>query len=471
MTVQTRTLTVRVHGGDGQPLEGAEVTAQLDRPDYTPDGAVLPALASATADDQGVATLSLVPNTVGTQDSRYEIAIYNAQGLRLSRVTVQMPEADSDLGDLVSTSAVEPADITVLDLTWQGQQTFERAPFHTPIPATEDTRDAYTTDVSGGISPPAGALVSVDFPAVTDTDGATLDGDPLVDFDEQPLAPRRVDGPHVLRKLTDKWALVDPKNLVLRSDRTLHVDPDGDDSNSGIDPDFPKATIQSAWDFALLFDTRGFVTTVQLAHGTYDESIAINGPVPGAGFLALRGDPSAPRNVVIKGSSGLLSKDTFITRQATLNLRGLLLSANGAGDIAITAGIGSRVLLRESIVFDGVPATHMRAQNSGIVMGVTGGDYEIDGIGDRHLQAVDGGVFTTLGSIAATLNNSPTIGSEFALAERVSAMRMGGWSFTGAASGRRYRVATNAVMDTDGGGSDHFPGDSPGVEETGGIYV
>jgi hypothetical protein len=54
----------------------------------------------------------------------------------------------------------------------------------------------------------------------------------------------------------------------------------------------------------------------------------------------------------------------------------------------------------------------------------------------------------------------------------VSAMaHINGNTYSGAATGKRYAVATNAVLNTNGGGANYFPGDVAGTTATGGQYV
>jgi hypothetical protein len=97
----THTLTVPVYGADGNPVAGAVINATLNKTDFTTDGAMLPKTLSATTDENGSAELALVSNLVGTQDSRYQITIRSSAGKLIATATIQMPEADTTLQQLV----------------------------------------------------------------------------------------------------------------------------------------------------------------------------------------------------------------------------------------------------------------------------------------------------------------------------------------------------------------------------------
>lgn len=47
----------------------------------------------------------------------------------------------------------------------------------------------------------------------------------------------------------------------------------------------------------------------------------------------------------------------------------------------------------------------------------------------------------------------------------------GGITFTGAATGKRYDVSLNGVINTFGGGANFFPGNSAGSASSGGQYA
>lgn len=130
MSITTRTLTVGCFDGSGQPVEGAIVTAQLydkagrsPQTDYVDDGSssgtAFPEEVTATANASGIATLALIPNTYGSQETRWRItASHPATGAQMIRpaALIQMIDQDATLGERVDGVTVDPeASILVED--------------------------------------------------------------------------------------------------------------------------------------------------------------------------------------------------------------------------------------------------------------------------------------------------------------------------------------------------------------------
>jgi len=128
----TYTLTVPVFGSDGEAMAGAKVTATLNKADYTEEGAFLPKTLSAITGEGGMAALDLVSNLIGTQDSRYQITIRSTAGALIATATIQMPEADTTLQQLVdvlpiTTEYSTAASLSAAIAAAKAQQTTEDA--------------------------------------------------------------------------------------------------------------------------------------------------------------------------------------------------------------------------------------------------------------------------------------------------------------------------------------------------------
>ena len=120
MPLTTVTLTVTLADQAGAAIEGAVVTALLDRTDLdSTNGFVVPEAVTATSDASGEATLDLWPNALGSQGSRYRISAVDADGASLFVVWASLPNAATDLWDVATLA--EPA---------------------TPFPTQDDTREA-----------------------------------------------------------------------------------------------------------------------------------------------------------------------------------------------------------------------------------------------------------------------------------------------------------------------------------------
>lgn len=90
-----------VHDNDGTPIQGATVTAKLDRVEVY-QGYVIPDVETATTDAAGLCVLALWPNELGATASSYTIRILAPNG-RAQRLTGTVPNvADANLHEIAS---------------------------------------------------------------------------------------------------------------------------------------------------------------------------------------------------------------------------------------------------------------------------------------------------------------------------------------------------------------------------------
>ena len=95
-----------VNDNDGSPIEGAIVTAKLDRFEVH-DGYVVPDLISGTTGANGKCTLALWPNALGSTQSSYSIKIVAPNGKTL-RTTATVPNvSDANLHQIANLPAYE----------------------------------------------------------------------------------------------------------------------------------------------------------------------------------------------------------------------------------------------------------------------------------------------------------------------------------------------------------------------------
>lgn len=98
MSIPTVNVAVRVHLADGQPAQGAVVTAELDRPEVD-GGYIVPRRFEGLLNDQGEAVLALWPNARGSTASRYAVTV-RVGAKELLQVSAVVPEADVNLTDI-----------------------------------------------------------------------------------------------------------------------------------------------------------------------------------------------------------------------------------------------------------------------------------------------------------------------------------------------------------------------------------
>jgi hypothetical protein len=104
----TYTLSTVVRSPEGALLDGATLIAELNKPDYTTDGSVLPQVASARSGESGAVSVDLFSNLDGTQDSVYIITLRSKTGATISTSQIQMPRANTQLENLVDVLPITP---------------------------------------------------------------------------------------------------------------------------------------------------------------------------------------------------------------------------------------------------------------------------------------------------------------------------------------------------------------------------
>jgi len=98
--METTTVTCTLHYPDGTPLgDGTTIEAQLSHLEKS-DGFVVPVVVSAIPVD-GIATLELFPNELGSESSYYTISIKVGKRTISTIGTVVVPNADCDLWEIV----------------------------------------------------------------------------------------------------------------------------------------------------------------------------------------------------------------------------------------------------------------------------------------------------------------------------------------------------------------------------------
>jgi hypothetical protein len=103
------------------------------------------------------------------------------------------------------------------------------------------------------------------------------------------------------------------------------------------------------------------------------------------------------------------------------------------------------------------------------------GDYSITGGAVRHFIAnTFGNINAVTNSLTITLVGTPAFSSAFAAVTTIGAVQCsaGLVTFSGSATGVRYSVTLNGVINSFSGGNvNYFPGNSVGSTATGGQYA
>lgn len=252
---------------------------------------------------------------------------------------------------------------------------------------------------------------------------------------------------------------------LLTADRTYFVRTDGADANSGLANSAAGAfkTIQKALGTVAGLDMAGFTVTVQIADGTYSAAVRVTPAVgqAGASALVIAGNGGNPGNVVIAADG---ASAVSVAAGGRCLVRDLEVRVTGAG-FGLEADGGT--LEFTNVSFGGCADGHVSSGNHGTVRAV--GDYAVTGAAPVHWSARAGGIIdASLRTVA--LSTTPAFATAFASCSGGD-ISCGGMSFTGAATGPRYAVARNGVIDTGSGGANYLPGDTAGSSASGGQYV
>jgi hypothetical protein len=254
---------------------------------------------------------------------------------------------------------------------------------------------------------------------------------------------------------------------TLSGNRTYYVRTDGNDGNNGLTDSAGGAfaTLQKAFNTIATLDLNGFTVTVQVKDGTYTAGVNMDKPWVG-GNIVFQGNATTPGNVVISTTSAncfqlgvapggsVLVKDMEL--RTTTSGYGLIVTVPGRLDF-------------QNLRFGACAQDHTIASGSGSQIVCTG-DYAIVGGAPRHMNALGGGSIAVT-TRTVTLTGTPAFSAAFAVASRVGSINGHSNTYSGSATGKRYDVVLNAVINTNGGGASYFPGNSAGTTATGGQYA
>jgi hypothetical protein len=248
---------------------------------------------------------------------------------------------------------------------------------------------------------------------------------------------------------------------MLEAPRNYYVDQTlGNDGNDGLSPGAGAfATITKAVEVAQTVDTGGHDITIQLAQGTYAlaQPIEVQRALVGGGRLVVRGEPATPELVVLDAVD-----EAFIIAQGHVLLHGLKVQNSSPTASAILAKAGSNLSM-DAVVF-GSAGGQLEGQAARLSFE---GACEIAGDAAFHLRLSDGAQFNGNGQ-SVTLTTVPEFEDAFCICTHTSVARFAGQSFAGSATGSRYYLSANGVIDS---GGVVLPGDGAGSVQTGGLYL
>jgi hypothetical protein len=257
----------------------------------------------------------------------------------------------------------------------------------------------------------------------------------------------------------------------------------GSDSNDGLTSATPWLTFQHAWETVKNgYEMNGHSIKFKLGWGTYHTGLTARGMPPGhegAGSVIIEGDVSAPQNFVIAPDSGC-GNGIAVSEGAMLTIRGL--SFNSQTGVQDQISIGQHGILQIDGPVDfqqagqsGSGMNHISVAGAGAMLVVKSG-YQISGGAQCHISAGFGATvyYNTNGdpnyALGCTVINTPHFDAGFMAAD-AAFINCQATSFSGSATGPKFLVKNNGLIDTYGAGVNVFPGNVAGTTSNGGIYA
>lgn len=254
-----------------------------------------------------------------------------------------------------------------------------------------------------------------------------------------------------------------------RANVTLYVATTGSDANDGLTVGTPFLTLQKAWNVLSTMDLGVFTGTIQVADGSYSAGIiAPTAPVGGSG-ISIFGDAITPTNVAISTAVD----GFFFTCAAAcpITIKGFTISTTGASKAGVRVG-GRATIIATCISCAGMSG------------GGYAGFYHVEGAGAKIVvstgQSITGNIpcyvcatggVVQFSSITVAIAAGVAVSWGFAVSTYVGGILISGVTFSGTATGPRYRVSMNSFILTSSSDPAYLPGSVAGLAATGGQYA
>lgn len=296
---------------------------------------------------------------------------------------------------------------------------------------------------------------------------------------------------------------------LITDNRTYYVNATtGSDSNTGLTSGTAFQTIQRAvdevcqkLDFSILtkwdqnlYGTSSKAVTIQVADGTYHESVTFGQLVGNGGqeVVRLLGNIATPQNVMIvpppySATSSTINVVTGVCMSITAGAWlvdgfgfDMTYAADGGYYIAIQCYpySGAAYLELGSLYFKGLhsycldiggPASVYPLQHGHLISGsLVDGIMSFEGTFQRFAQVTDGGR-VALGGRLTFVSGPIAFGNEFVMARGGNVFASLG-TITGSATGKRFTLTNSSEINTGGSGLSYLPGSTAGTMDASSSY-
>lgn len=247
---------------------------------------------------------------------------------------------------------------------------------------------------------------------------------------------------------------------VLTANRTYYVRSDGNNSNDGLSNTSGGAflTIQKAIDTAAALDLSVYNVSISVGAGTFAPFVLKS--YIGAGSCSITG---AGVTTIISATS-----DNAIagTNAGAWSIGGMKVQTTTSGSGVFVLG-ATFLTINATFEFGACATIHLRV-SGGATCRIFA--YTISGGSQYHYLAESGGRITCV-SVTVTLTGTPAFSAAFASASKLSSVDVEAVTWSGSATGTRYIVNTNSIINTVTGSGTTLPGNAAGSAASGGQYT
>jgi len=252
---------------------------------------------------------------------------------------------------------------------------------------------------------------------------------------------------------------------VLTANRNYYVRTDGSDSNTGLANTSGGAflTQQKAIDTVASLDLSIYDVTILCGPGTRTAPLTLKRTL-GAGVPSLEGDVTTPSNCT---QSVTGNQCITMAPGAVWKLRGFKLVTITSGFGIDCSATGCELSIDGNMEYGKTGPYNIVVSNGTLKIGAP---YTITSSMYAHIFVQFGGkLLYAPGTVSLT--GTPAWTAGFLLVLSSGVVSSSGVTFSGSATGPRYDVETNGVINTFGSGANYFPGNAAGVTATGGQYA
>lgn len=221
-------------------------------------------------------------------------------------------------------------------------------------------------------------------------------------------------------------------------------------------------TVQVAYNNLVLnYDTAGQTVTISFNNND-TVGLSIQTSWVGGGPVTIQGPGGSPPSIGITATGTAVLNSAPLPAQLTLK------------DFKITSSGGNAVwnfaqgtININNINFGTVTNQHLQSSGSGSTISCIG-PYTISGNAAMHWLGAATGLINC--NVAITLTGMPAFSLAFAEALVSGVVQVPGATFSGSATGVRYVINLNSIINTTSGNPNFLPGNSPGTISSGGQY-